>query len=343
MNIWIDLANAPHVVFFVPIIKRLRQKGHQIFLTLRDFNQTVELAGKYLLDGKIIGKHGGKNNFSKLINLVWRSRQLATHARKLSIDVSVSHNSYTHTLAGRLIGSKVITLMDYEGQPANHIAFRAAHKVLVPDCFPDNALRKFGAHGDKVYKYQGFKEQVYLSNFTPDSSFPDELKKVCSLPEGWCLENTLLITLRTPATMAAYHKFHNRLFEILLDKISGRPDLTAILLTRSDSQKRYYSQRYPNFVFPKAPVSGDQLVFHSDLVISAGGTMNREAAILGTPVYTIFAGMLPGVDQRLIEMGRMMLINMLDDIYNIHFEKHVNKQILKNPSLCEEIINQILN
>ncbi len=341
MNVWIDLANAPHVLFFLPILGELRRQECNIFFTLRDFNKTVELAKKYGIEGTVIGHHGGKNNLTKILNLVGRSRSLVSYGKNLSIDISVSHNSYTHTIAGRLIRSKVVTLMDYEGQPANHIAFRTAHKVIVPTCFPEEALRKFGANEKTVYKYDGFKEQVYLSKFSVDKDFPEQLKKTCSLPHSWNLQETVLVTLRAPATMAAYHKFHNKLFDILLDRINGNSNLTPIVLARNDSQRKYYSQKFPNLIFPEAPLSGEQLIYHSDVVISAGGTMNREAAILGVPVYTIFGGELPAVDRQLIELGRMTPILTLDDISRIRFRKNHKQKILKNPSLCSEIVTQI--
>ena len=141
MNIWIDLANSPHVIFFAPIIQKLKDDGHNVLITMRDFAQTIPLARKFHLEGEIIGEHGGANRASKIVNLLKRTAQLVSYARGKSIDIAVSHNSYTHTIAGRLIGAKVITIMDYEGQPANHLAFRFANKVIVPEGFPDNALR----------------------------------------------------------------------------------------------------------------------------------------------------------------------------------------------------------
>ena len=343
MTVWIDLANAPHVVFFLPIIRSLQKRGHEVAITMRDFNLTVELARKYGIDGVTIGKHGGKSDFGKFLNLLDRARQLARFAKNRNVDVAISHNSYTHTIAGRLIGARVVTLMDYEGQPANHIAFRLAHKILVPDSFPAASLKRFGASEAKVYRYRGFKEQLYLAEFVRADSFLGDLKSACALPESWRADDTVLVTLRTPATMATYHKFGNPLFECLLAKVASNPGMTGIVLARTDAQKSQYSKKFPTLFFPNDPLAGDQLVAHSDLVISAGGTMNREAAIFGTPAYTIFAGMLPAVDERLIQMGRMIAVRDFSDIAKIDFNKKDDRGMLRNPGLCDEIVTEILS
>ena len=145
MNVWIDLANSPHVPFFLPIIRALEADRHRVTITLRDFAQTVSLAHQAKLGGAVIGTHGGRARVSKVANLIARSRALLAFAANRGFDLAVSHNSYAHIIAGRVSGTRVVTLMDYEGQPANHLAFRLAHKVLVPDCFPDRDLARFGA------------------------------------------------------------------------------------------------------------------------------------------------------------------------------------------------------
>ena len=342
MNIWIDLANAPHVAFFLPIIRKLKSRGHNILISVRDFNQTVELMRKSGLDGKSIGKHGGKSLVGKFLNLLGRSMRLTYFGWRGRVDVAVSHNSYTQTIAGRLIGARVITIMDYEGQPANHVAFRLAHRVIVPDAFPLHDLKRFGCSEDRVIRYHGFKEQLYLSNFRPDPRFVDEFIRVCRLKGDWDAEQTVIVTVRAPATMAIYHHFKNLLFDKLLTVLNDHKGLTVILLPRNSIQRIIYKTKYPRIHIPEEPLSGSDLVYFSDLVVSAGGTMNREAAVMGVPVYTIFAGKLPSVDNCLIQMGRMTEIRDLEDIQRIRFEKKNRKRILKNPSLCEEIVNNIL-
>ena len=157
MNVWIDLANAPHVPFFKPIIERMGELGHHVEVTFRDFNNTVELARTMGIGGATIGVHGGKRNVGKLSNLVGRALSLRSFAAGRHFDLAVSHNSYPHVVAARLLRVPSVTMMDYEGQPANHIAFRLANAVIVPDFFPDAALARFGARSRKISRYSGFK------------------------------------------------------------------------------------------------------------------------------------------------------------------------------------------
>ncbi len=340
MKIWIDLANAPHVVFFLPIIKKLEAGHHEVLLTLRDFNQTVELARFYGLQGELIGTHGGKSTPGKLLNLCMRTRRLAKFARDNAVDLAVSHNSYTQILAARMSRIRSITLMDYEGQPANHLAFRLANKIIVPDCFPPEALRKFGARPRSVYAYRGFKEQLYLSEFSPDPGFIETMKRAAGLPQDWNIARQVLITVRTPATKAAYHAFENPLFAVLLERLNSASGVTTLLFPRYPDQKKELSEKYGNLIIPGKPLDGKNLVYHSDLVISAGGTMNREAAILGTPACTIFAGKIPAVDKKLIALGRMSALSSPRDISAIPFVKKGAATPLINRSLLDEIIRQ---
>jgi hypothetical protein len=335
MRVWIDLANAPHVAFFLPIIRELERQGHEVALSIRDFNQTVEIARRNGLVGAVIGTHGGKSSIGKMVNLLSRSGSLAAFGKEYRAQVAVSHNSYTQTVAGRLIGARVITIMDYEGQPANHIAFRLAHRVIVPAVFPEADLRRFGCRIGREARYDGFKEQVYLSDFRPRQAFIGELVRACRLTHAWDPEKNILITVRTPASMAAYHHFKNRLFEILLEKLNERTDVTVVLLPRTADERTDFAKRYPNLHIPSEPLSGNDLVYFSDLVVSAGGTMNREAAILGTPVCTIFAGALPAVDRRLMEMGRLVSIESENDLENLRFRRKLPGKRLVNPGLCE--------
>ncbi len=342
MRVWIDLGNAPHVAFFLPIARELQRGGHQITVSLRDFNQTVELARLNGLEGSVVGRHGGRSTAGKVANLVGRSCRLAAFGSRTGTDVAVSHNSYTQTVAARLIGAKVVTIMDYEGQPANHIAFRCAHRVVVPQAFPAEDLRRFGCPERKVVRYEGFKEQVYLSDFLPDPFFGEALARACGLGRGWDPAGSVLVTVRAPASQAAYHPFENLLFEKLLTRLNGRRDVTVILLPRNREQEHSYRSKYPFLRIPSEPLSGNDLVHLSDLVVSAGGTMNREAAVLGTPACTVFAGKLPAVDGSLIHMGRLTAIESESDLDMLRFQKKNKGTVLRNPGLCPELASAIV-
>ena len=142
MRIWIDLANSPHVPFFRVLIPEFVERGHQVEITARDFAQTVELATNAGMLPAVIGGHGGKRLSGKAGNLIGRAAALAKWAHGRGIDLAVSHNSYAQIAAAAALGIKSVTLMDYEHQPANHVAFRLASRVIVPRVFPATELRR---------------------------------------------------------------------------------------------------------------------------------------------------------------------------------------------------------
>ncbi len=292
MRIWIDLANSPHVPFFRALIPEFTALEHQVEITARDFAQTVELATKAGMTPHVIGGHGGRSITGKAGNLVGRAAALRRWARDRGFDLAVSHNSYAQLAAAAALGIKTVTLMDYEYQPANHLAFRLASRVIVPRAFPAAELRKYGASRRKVRRYEGTKEDVYLADFSPDTAFPDVLRKLGVASED------VLVVVRPPAREALYHRFENELFDELLASLSSRDDVRIILLPRSDAQRLEYEKRnWPNMIMPQSALDGANLIAAADLVVSAGGTMNREAAALGVPAVSIYAGNWAAIDE----------------------------------------------
>jgi len=337
MIVWFDLANSPHVLFFRPIIQKLKEAGVESIITTRDFAQTVPLADSFNLRHKLIGRHAGKNRLAKALNFFRRAWALAKYIRKFDIDVAVSHNSYDQALACWILRKPLLTLMDYEYQPANHLSFRLARKILVPELFPDRALKKYGASKKKIYKYSGLKEEVYITGYVPEPSFMERLG---------INPAKIIVTMRPPATMALYHGFENPFFDELLDHLARKEDVFVIIVPRSEGQKKSLLEKgLKNLFMPEQVVNGLDLLYYSDLVIGAGGTMNREAALLGTPVYTIFFGKKPAVDQYLVESGRMF--DLLDsgrlNLNLLHLEKKVHKISPLKSNTLQEITNEILN
>src|ERR687894_2095038 len=224
MLLWIDLANSPHVPFFRALVGEFRARGHEVALTAREFAQTVELAEAAGLRPEVVGGHGGGRLSGKAGNLMGRAWALARWARGKGFGLAVGHNSYSQVLAARALGLRSVTLMDYEHQPANHLAFRLAARVVVPEAFPEEALRKFGAGRGKVRRYRGIKEDVYLSDFAPDPRFAERLREQF----GVDAEREVLVVVRPPAHEALYHRFENELFDVLLERLSARENVRVI-------------------------------------------------------------------------------------------------------------------
>src|SRR5256885_643034 len=232
MRIWIDLANSPHVPFFRSLANEFIQREHEIVVTARAFAETVELAAAAGFTPHVIGEHGGGRLSGKAGNLVQRALALARWARGRDIDLAISHNSYSQVLAARALSLRAVTLMDYEHQPANHLAFRLASRVVVPAAFPDEALRRFGARASKVRRYAGLKEDVYLADFEPDAHFAASLRERFGVDTA----SDVLVVVRPPAREALYHRFENELFDELLARLLAAPAVKVMLLARGREQ-----------------------------------------------------------------------------------------------------------
>ncbi len=337
MLIWIDLANSPHVPFFRALIPEFERRGHRVAVTARKFAQTIELASDAGIAHTVIGSHGGGRLAGKAGNLIGRAASLARWARGRKIDLAVSHNSYAQTAAARALSIRSVTLMDYEHQPANHLAFRLASRVVVPRAFPDEALSRFGARAKKVRRYDGTKEDVYLADFAPDPKFAESLREL------GVEERDVLVIVRPPAREALYHRFENELFDELFERLCAHTDVKVILLARNGAQREAYSARAgANLILPRKALDGANLIAHADLVISAGGTMNREAAALGVPAATIYAGKWAAIDEELVKEGRLRRISTREDLNSLSVMKKQSATARRATQVKAEVVSLIL-
>lgn len=337
MRIWIDLANSPHVPFFRALIPEFTEREHQVEITARDFAQTVELATAAGMTPHVIGGHGGGRLTGKAGNLIGRAAALRKWARDRGFDMAVSHNSYAQIAAAAALGIKSVTLMDYEHQPANHLAFRLASRVIVPRAFPAAELRRYGASMRKVKRYDGTKEDAYLADFTPDPAFAETLRKI-----GIASEDVLVVA-RPPAREALYHRFENELFDDLLVRLSQQENAKIILLPRTSAQRTDYEARgWANVIMPREALDGANLIAASDLVVSAGGTMNREAAALGVPAASVYAGKWAAIDEELLREGRLQRIGSREEIESLAVQKRQSINPRQARGVRAEIVKLIL-
>jgi uncharacterized protein len=337
MRIWIDLANSPHVPFFRSLADEFLQRNHELLITARAFAETVDLAQAAGFEATVVGGHGGGKLSGKAGNLMQRGLALARWARGREIDLAVSHNSYSQVLAARTLSIKTVTLMDYEHQPANHLAFRFASRIIVPTAFPERALRRYGAPLAKVFRYHGIKEDVYLADFRTDAKFESVLNALGVKPSD------VLITVRPPASEALYHRFENELFDHLLKRLLKADAVKVILLPRNEAQRQNYSSlRHPRLIIPYAPLDGANLIALSDLVVSAGGTMNREAAALGVPAASIYFGEWAAVDGQLLRDGRLQRLSNLSDVEKLQLVKKTVGPARSGTGVRQEVAGLIL-
>jgi predicted glycosyltransferase len=305
MRVWIDLTNSPHVLVMRPVIERLREDGHEVRVTARDFAQTLALCERLQIEHTPIGHHRGERLGAKALGLVSRSAALVRWARAEQraaggrrFDVALGHGSNDVSVAAALLRVPSSTMFDYEWATVQHnVNCRLAAAVVVPDAIAPERLDRFGARG-KVHRYEGLKEEYYLADFAPDAGVLDELGLDRGRP---------IVVVRTPPEVSLYHRFENDLFAQVLDALrdaAAQRGVQPVVLPRVDSQRAELVE-VPGFVVPERAIDAQSLIAYCDLVISAGGTMNREAVALGVPVYTTFEGRPGAVDERLIAEGRM--------------------------------------
>ena len=307
MKIWIDLDNSPHVPLFVPIIEALQKRGYEVVITARDAFQVRELADLYGLDYRLVGRHHGKRFVMKLLGLGARALQLVPIALRERPALAVSHGSRSQLAVSALLGIPSLMISDYEF--ARTWAMVRPTWVLVPEVIPTQSV-----HTDpkRVLHYPGIKEDVYVSRFRLDSSLREQLG---------IGRDDLLVTLRPPATEAHYHNPESEaLFSAVLDRLAGDSRVRVVVLPRNGRQADTVRSQWPalvqssRLIFPPRILDGLNLIWHSDLVISGGGTMNREAAALGVPVYSIFRGPLGAVDRFLASRGRLSVISSVEEV-----------------------------
>ena len=305
-TVWVDVTNSPHVLFFRPILRRLDEAGVPAVVTARDFAQTLGLLELYAIPHTVVGGHGGAGVLRKGLVLARRTAQLTRFGRSRSdIRQAVNHGSFYQTIAARGLRIHSTVIHDFEGATGMHrINFRLASKVMVPEVIPWETLARLGLSRDRYRPYPGIKEQVTLADFDPDPTVVDQLGLDPARP---------IAVLRPPATMSLYHRgIENTLFDDVLAYLR-EADAQIVLLPRTPEQARSFAGM-DGVVIPPKPVDGPSLVYAADLVVSAGGTMNREAALLGTPTWTTFAGELGAVDRMLVGTGRMGVLERPEQI-----------------------------
>ena len=339
MRIWIDFDNSPHVLFFEPIVKKLTALGHDVVLSARDHAQTLALCEQKGLKAERIGSHGGSTSLGKLASLATRSWRCRAFARRRRPNLALSHGSRSLTLAAWSLRIPVVTIYDYE--KASYGLFNAlSRRILAPSLIPPRALQEIGLDLRKLRQYPGVKEEVYLAGSVASHDYRVSFG---------IAEHEVLLVLRPPATSAHYHvRRTDTMYEATVRHLSRQKNLVVVLLTRTRDQiQQARSLLEPGrvrLIVPDGVVDGPGLLMQADLVISAGGTMNREAAVLGTPVYSVFCGALGAIDRHFIDSGRTIQITQESELPRIIIRRRPQAGVAvpPNPELIAGICAEIL-
>jgi predicted glycosyltransferase len=324
LKIWVDMSAPAHVLVLQPIIVRLRGEGHEVEITSRDYAQTQQLLALHGLEHTPIGRHGGASRLRKASSLAARSAGMLRFGRSRGFDLALAHGSNDLAIAAKTLGVPEANMHDYEYAVTQHrIGCRLARRVMFPDTVPLDRLRRFGVTEEKYFPYPGLKEEYYLHDFEPD---PEALTRL-GVETG-----RVVVIVRPPPDVSLYHRKSNPLFPKVLDRLGRDEGVHAVVLPRTAAQREFITGLgLPSVIVPPGAVEAQSLVALADLVLSAGGTMNREAAALGVPVYTTYGGRLGGVDEALIRSGRL---RPLTDERALQLEKRTAESTptLRDPS-----------
>ena len=335
MRVWADCTAAPHPLVLRPLIAGLREAGHEVEVTAREYGQLTGVLDRLGMAYTVVGRHVGGSALAKGAATGGRSLRLARWARGRRFDLALAHGSVDLAVVSRLLRIPSVQMQDYEfAGLQRRISFRAARLVLAPDAIPPDRLAAAGARGERLFRFPGLKEEYYL----PGLGLSDAV-----LEELGIERERVLVVMRPPAETSAYHA-DTPMYERVLDRLLAEPEVRTVVIPRTAGQERALAGRGEagrpggRLIVPDRAIDAQSLIAHADLVVGAGGTMNREAAALGTPVYTIFRGRMGGVDERLIADGRMRRLEDPGEIQLTRRSAPVGVRTPRDPALLVEAI-----
>jgi hypothetical protein len=330
MRVWVDCTAAAHPLVLRPIIERLADRGHEVSVTAREYGQTVGVLERLGIEHRVFGRHAGAGAGAKAAAVGTRSAALARWARGQRFDLALAHGSVDIAVVSALLRIPLVEMQDYEyAGLQRQLAFRVARRVLAPDAIPVAAMRRAGAAPRKLVRYPGLKEDYYLFDFSPDEAVLGELGVD---------RDRVLAVVRPPPETSAYHA-ENPLYERVIARLADEPEVQAVVIPRTDRQRASVVGNRRSLIVPDRAIDAQSLIAFADLVVGAGGTMNREAVALGTPAWTLFSGRMGAVDLALIESGRL---RAFADPAELELRKRSSPVGVQNPRNPDRIVAAVL-
>jgi hypothetical protein len=300
LRIWVDCTAAAHPLVLRPLIERFEAQGHEVFVTAREYGQTLGILDRLGISYTAVGEHGGASKLAKGRAVASRSASLTRLVWRRRPELAIAHGSVDLAVVSATLRIPSAQMQDYEfARLQRQIAFRLARRVLAPETIPIERLAKLGARGEKLFRYPGLKEEYYLADFEPDPAVLEEL--------GLDREKVLVV-IRPPPETSEYHA-PNDVYGLTISRLAAVAEAQAVIIPRTSKQgEAVRALAAANLIVPERAIDAQSLIAYADLVVSAGGTMNREAVALGTPVFTTFTGRMGGVDEALIAEGRLRIL-----------------------------------
>ena len=336
MRIWFDADNGPHVLVMKPLVEELTRRGHTVKFTARDRANTCELLDMYGFDYTKVGGAYGKSTIKKVIGTLKRAVQLRKAMKNWKANVSFGHGSRSLPIASKLLKIPSITMYDYEWVSPS-IFNKFCKKILIPDAITKDRAIEAGIDLSKVEFYPGFKENLYLNNIQPEPKITEELN---------LKTDKIKVLLRPPATTAHYHNPEaEEILNELLKKLLNNPEVQLIWIPRTEDQNELVKGNHKaQVIIPTKVYPGPQLILAMDMIIGGGGTMTREAAILGIPSVSFFRGKRGAVDDKLEALKRLKLIEKPEQVEELDIQINKSVQPAMGPGeTVDRVVEGILN
>jgi len=309
VRVWVDITDASHVAFFAPIVRRLERAGHVATITARRFAGADLLMRRYGLGAVLTGRHRGGSLGTRAVGLVNRTAQLIGSASSGRFDVAAGSHASDFALTCWTLGIPQLTLLDDERPRANLVNVRLVDEVAAPQAMPASILAALGAPPEKLFRFPGFKEEYYLYDVRPDP------RALASLDVDPRQVVGVVRPPRPPRAADAITAPAEAMLAALVQDLTGRPDVTLVVVARDREQRRRFAALgLPRVIVPDGAVDGIGLIAAADFLLGAGGAMPREAVALGTPAYTVSRRPPSAVDAALMAEGRLRRAEMVEDI-----------------------------
>ncbi len=335
MRIWFDADNGPHVLILRPLASELARRGYPVRFTARDRASTCELLDLYGLPYTRVGGEYSNGLGGKVLGTLGRAVQLFRAMRWWHPDVSFGHGSRALPIASRLMGTPTLTMYDHEW--VNHKIFNLlCRDVLLPAVIGEDRCREAGIAVGKVRFYPGLKEELYVRETRADPHIVADLGLE---------QDKIKVLLRPPATSAHYHSTDSEiLFDVVWESLLTRGDVQMVLLPRTEKQAQLVRRSAKaQVIVPDRVYDGPRLIASMDMVVGGGGTMTREAAVIGVPSYSYFCGKKGRVDTWLEQKGQLVMLASPEDVKTkLRVARRCNEgRRLSDKGLVQQIANII--
>lgn len=287
MIIWFDTVTAKEPLLFNALALELEKEGHETLFTCRDYDYIVSLFDLLQRDVNVFGKHGGSSLYGKLMAGNKRIGLLANYINNLDAkpDYHISFSSPESTRVAFGLGIPTITINDSpHAKAVGKLTVPLSKYLVYSSSIPKENWLVLGALEEQLQPYDGIDEVAWLLNFEPN---PEVLSQLSLTVEDH------FIVARPEESSASYMLELGigglTYLDLILEEIFKVYEGKVVMFPRYETQKEALVKKFGDkLIIPPKAVDTLSLYYYSDLCITGGATMAREAAAIGTPSISYY-------------------------------------------------------